>query len=113
MRFYADENCPLAVVIGLRRLGHDVLTVFEDGRANKAVSDEKVLARSATLDRVLLTINRRDFIRLHNAGKEHSGMILCTFDIDFESQAGRIHEACEGVGNLKQKVVRVNRPSRI
>ncbi len=35
MRFYADENFPLAVVIGLRRLGHDVLTVFEDGRPTR------------------------------------------------------------------------------
>lgn len=111
MRFYADENFPLAVVVELRRLGHDVITAFEDGRANKAVSDEKVLARSAKLDRILLTINRRDFIRLHNAGREHSGMILCTFDADFEGQARRIHAECEGFDNLKQKAVRVNRPS--
>lgn len=33
MRFYADENFPLDTVIELRRLGHDVLTMFEDGRA--------------------------------------------------------------------------------
>ncbi len=34
MRFYADENFPLPVVAELRRFGHDVLTAFEDGRAN-------------------------------------------------------------------------------
>jgi hypothetical protein len=35
MRFYADENFPLAVVIELRKLGHDVLTTLEDERANQ------------------------------------------------------------------------------
>ncbi len=34
MQFYADENFPLDVVIELQRLGNDVLTAFEDGRAN-------------------------------------------------------------------------------
>ncbi|MGD9564046.1 MAG: DUF5615 family PIN-like protein [Pyrinomonadaceae bacterium] len=39
MRFYADENFPLASVVHLRELGHDVLTVYEDGRANNAFFD--------------------------------------------------------------------------
>lgn len=65
MRFYADENFPLPVVAELRGLGHDVLTVFEDGRANQKIGDEKVLNRSRRLGRVLLTINRLDFKRLH------------------------------------------------
>jgi hypothetical protein len=34
--FYADENFPLPVVEALRRLGHDVLTVEEDGKAHQA-----------------------------------------------------------------------------
>lgn len=109
MRFYADENIPLPVVAELRRLGHDVLTAFEDGRANKGIADEAVLARALGLVRVVLTINRLDFKRLHNAGHEHAGIILCTFDIDFEAQACRIHESCAAV-DLEGKIVRVNRP---
>lgn len=31
MQFYADENFPIAAALELRRLGHDVLTAFEDG----------------------------------------------------------------------------------
>jgi uncharacterized protein DUF5615 len=31
MALYADENFPLRVVEELRRLGHDVITTFEDG----------------------------------------------------------------------------------
>jgi Domain of unknown function (DUF5615) len=110
MDFYADENFPLAVVIELRRLGHTVLTALEDGRANKAISDEKVLARSTKLVRVVLTINRIDFRHLHYSKPEHSGIVICTFDSDFIGQADRIHAACGNEDGLKGRLVRVNRP---
>lgn len=110
MRFYADENFPLPVVAELRRLGHDVLTAFEDGRANQGIDDEKVLARAAALERVVVTINRVDFLRLHNSGYPHSGLVLCTVDIDFGGQADRIHRSCASTETLVGQVVRVNRP---
>ncbi len=109
MRFYADENFPLPVVAELRRLGHDVLTAFEDGRSNKSIPDDAVLARSYKLGRAVLTINRSDFRRLHTSGHEHAGIVICTFDVDFIGQAGRIHKSCAGV-DLKGELVRVNRP---
>ena len=40
MQLYADENFPLPVVEELRRLGHDVLTVQEDGRQATPDPDE-------------------------------------------------------------------------
>jgi len=110
MRLYADENFPLPVVAELRRLGHDVLTAFEDGRANKAISDEAVLARSLKLGRAVLTINRSDFRRMHIDGHEHAGIIICTFDTDFIGQADRIHKLCDAVLSLKGELLRVNRP---
>lgn len=110
MRFYADENFPLAVVVELRRLGHDVLTVFEDGRANKAIPDDKVLERSIKLNRAVLTINRIDFRHLHNSGIEHTGIVICTFDGDFAGQASRIDSACVVDNELAGKLIRVNRP---
>jgi Domain of unknown function (DUF5615) len=108
MDFY--ENFPLAVVIELRRLGHNVLTAFEDGRANKSIVDEKVLARSIKLERAVLTINRIDFRHLHYFKPEHSGIVICTFDSDFIGQADRIHKACDKEDEIKGKLVRVNRP---
>jgi len=63
MALYADENFPLRVVEELRRLGHDVLTAFEDGRANKSITDAELLERATQLDRVVLTLNRLDFKR--------------------------------------------------
>jgi hypothetical protein len=41
---YADENFPLAAVVQLRGLGHDVLTAFEAGQANQKIPDPAVLA---------------------------------------------------------------------
>jgi hypothetical protein len=65
MSLYADENFPLRVVQELRRLGHDVLTALEDGKANQAITDADLLTRASALRRVLLTLNRQDFKRLH------------------------------------------------
>ena len=48
MALYADENFPLRVVEELRRLGADVLTMLEDGRANQSVTDQVVLASNRT-----------------------------------------------------------------
>jgi hypothetical protein len=42
-RLYSNENFPLPVVVRLRALGHDVLTVQETGKADQAVPDEKIL----------------------------------------------------------------------
>jgi Domain of unknown function (DUF5615) len=61
MKFYADENFALAVVVELRKIGHDVLTAFEDEKANQRIPDDKVLERSTELGRAVLTINRKDF----------------------------------------------------
>lgn len=66
-RLYPNENFPLPVVEELRRLGHDVLTVQETGKGNQAVPDEDVLAFAVSENRAVLTLNRKHFVRLHNA----------------------------------------------
>lgn len=112
MLFYADENFPLDVVIELRHLGNDVLTAFEDGRANQGTEDEKVLQRATKLNRAVLTINRIDFKKLHQSNPNHSGIVICTFDGDFVGQARRIHETCGQLAEIKNELVRIYRPSK-
>lgn len=107
---YANENFPLPVVEALRHLGHDVLTVLDAGKAGIAEPDEAVLAYAVAESRVLLTLNRKHFIRLHNERSAHAGVIVCSFDPDFASQAQRIHAAIESEENLRNKLLRVNRP---
>ena len=43
-RLYSNENFPIPVVEELRRLGHDVLTIQETGKANQEVPDDRILA---------------------------------------------------------------------
>jgi hypothetical protein len=50
-RLYADEDFPLPVVAELRRLGHDVRTVQEAGRAGQRIADDVVFADAVTAGR--------------------------------------------------------------
>jgi len=92
---YADENFPLPVVEELRHLGFDVVTMYEDDRANQSLTDEEVFTVARDKGRALLTVNRQDFIQLHRREPNHSGLIVCTFDADFVGQAQRIADAYE------------------
>ena len=112
MQFYADENFPFFVVAELRNLGHDVLTAFEDGRANQRIPDEKVLQRVAELGRAVLTINRRDFRKLHESDEHHAGIFICTLDSDFAGQAKRIAEKTSEIETANGRLIRIYRPSQ-
>ncbi len=107
---YSNENFPIPVVEELRRLGHDVLTVLEAGKADQSISDEDVLKYAVSLNRAVLTLNRKHFIRLHQASPNHSGIVVCTFDPDFSRQAQRIHEVLIKKKDLACELLRVNRP---
>ena len=72
-RLYCDEDIHLGLANELRARGHDVLTAYEDGRANQRVPDEQVLVRASALERVLLTCNRHDFKRLHRLSRGAHG----------------------------------------
>lgn len=112
VKLYADENFPLRTTEELRSHGHDVLTTFEDGKANRAVPDEEVLARAVELGRAVLTLNRQDFKRLHNQNSEHAGIIICTEDPDRAGQAKRISEKIAEFNDLRGQLIRVYRPSK-
>jgi hypothetical protein len=108
--FYTNENVPVQVVAELRRLGHDVMTSMEAGKANSAVPDNEVLAFAASGKRILVTLNRRHFLRLHQQRNEdHAGIVLCTFDLDFQGQAQRIHAVVSAAPDMTNTLVRVNR----
>jgi hypothetical protein len=90
-RLYSNENCPLPDVERLCELGHDVLTCLEAGQANQGIPDEAVLAFAAADARCILTLNRRDFMRLHRDSGQHAGIIVCREDPDIAALAERVH----------------------
>lgn len=88
---YVNENFPLPVVQFLRAFGHDVLTSLDAGKANQRIPDEAVLAFAIAQNRILLTINRKDFIKLHRLNPIHFGIVACTENNDFQEFANLIH----------------------
>jgi predicted nuclease of predicted toxin-antitoxin system len=85
IKFYSNEHFPLDWVYELRKLGYDVLTSQEAGQANQSISDLDVLKFAQENERVVITLNRQDFIDLHKQAKNHSGIIICK---DFYQQEG-------------------------
>lgn len=111
-RFYTDEQFPFPVVRFLRAFGHDVLTVQEAGNANQGIPDEDVLAFAIDDNRIILTLNRDDFIALHRLQPDHAGIIVCTRDQNWENLATRINEAISSFETLNGQLIRVYRPQR-
>ena len=112
MNLYADENFPLRTVTELRNLGHEVLTAFDDGRANQKIPDEEVLARATELKMAVLTHNRLDFKRLHAKSAKHFGIVICTENQNRLELAQRIHEKVSEYEILQGELIRVYLPNK-
>jgi predicted nuclease of predicted toxin-antitoxin system len=109
-RLYANENFPAEVVNHLRLLGHDVLTTHDSGKSNRGIEDDVVLRFASDQCRCVVTINRRDFMRLHHTMPNHASIIVCTENRNYAEFAKRIHAAVnEADGDLKGKLIRVVR----
>ena len=112
---FADENFPFPVVEALRRMGHDVITVIDAGKAAQALTDKAILQLAGAdqnNQRAVVTLNRRHFVRLHAAEPNHAGIIVCSLDLDFEGQATRIDQAVATQQSLVGRLICVNRPQR-
>lgn len=109
VRLYADEQFPRPAVEYLRSFGHDILTVQEAG--NAGASDPEVLAFAIADNRVVLTQNRRDFVKLHQSQPDHFGIIICSEDQNFVRLAERTHAAISAEESLQGKLIRVVRSS--
>jgi hypothetical protein len=106
---FSDENFDRNVVLELRRLGHDVLTAHEAGRANQRIPDVDVLAFATLLGRAVLTFDRRDYGRLHGQSPVHAGIITCTDDRDVAALARRIHNRISALPSLAGQLIRVTK----
>jgi predicted nuclease of predicted toxin-antitoxin system len=106
-KLYSNENFPIPVALLLRDLGHDVATIQERGRAKESTPDPDVLALATAEGRAVLTLNRKDFYRLHAQRPGHAGILVCVVDEDFERQARMIDEALRAAGDLTGRIIRV------
>jgi len=73
MRFLIDECTGPAVAQWLREQGHDVLSVFEQGRG---MDDDEVIHTAFTGNRILVT-NDKDFgEKVYRERRPHRGVVL-------------------------------------
>lgn len=107
---FADENFPMPSVRVLRQLGHDVQTLLQTEQAGLAIPDDEILRLTTSLNRCLLTLNRKDFIKLHSQQPDHTGIIICKSDSDFGALARRIDSCLKSHNaSTKGQLLRVQR----
>ncbi|MEG5051196.1 MULTISPECIES: DUF5615 family PIN-like protein [unclassified Microcoleus] len=92
LKFYSNENFPIAMVDLLRARGYDVLTSYEAGQANQKIPDDEVLMYATNAGRVVITENRQDFINLHSTTSNHAGIVICKADRDYAGKVQVLHE---------------------
>jgi predicted nuclease of predicted toxin-antitoxin system len=109
LKFYSNENFPIQMVHHLRSLSYDVLTSYEAGQANQKIPDDQVLQYATTLDRVVLTENRLDFLQLHQTVSRHSGIILCKADRDYLGKVKILHDflMIQNEMTLENRLIRI------
>jgi hypothetical protein len=109
-RLLADENFPFPAVIKIRQKGWDIVTLQESGYGGIALNDSEVLQFALSSKRAVLTLNRRHFIHLHSVSDEHYGIIVCSFDSDFDGLSERIICKLSACDSPAGKLIRINRP---
>ena len=107
----ADENFPLPAINHLRQMGHDILTLQQLDMASQGIPDDLVLATANGLKRCLLTLNRKDFIKLHQLNSNHAGIVIATSDTDFIALAERVHTCLSMNQVVAGQLLRVQRPN--
>jgi len=73
IRFYLDENMPVAISVQLMRRGVDVVTVRDLGLLGE--TDVNHLRRATKLGRILCT-HDTDYVDIASQGVHHAGIIM-------------------------------------
>ena len=105
---FVDAMVPTQIVHKLRRLGYDAETVQQyQGTSEPAagLSDEIVLQVASLRRRVLLTLNDKDFRKLHWSTRGHHGIIICNETQDYLKRAKEIDDAIKSNAPLARKLI--------
>ncbi len=100
------------MVLEFRQRGYDILTSQEAGQANQGIPDEDVLTFATQNQRVVITLNREDFIALHRSGISHQGIIICKTDRDYTGQTHALYAHLQQIEDLKNRLIRVKKQNQ-
>lgn len=73
MRFLVDECAGPLVAKWLQTRGHDVFSVYEQARG---ISDDEVITRAYSEDRILITADKDFGEKVYREGRLYKGVIL-------------------------------------
>jgi uncharacterized protein with PIN domain len=94
IRLFTDEMINPRLATRLRRLGYDVESCQQAGRANQRISDHDQLVYAASQARAILTFNAGDFELLDRRWKvrgwQHSGIVVSAQIIDLAELTRRM-----------------------
>ena len=92
-------------------MDHDVVTIQEAGYSGQSIPDAAIFKYAVDNTRVILTFNRKHFVKLHNENPNHFGIIVCRMDRDVVSLAKKIDACLKKNLNPKNQLFRINRGS--
>jgi hypothetical protein len=98
-----------ALVEERRKSMRHALTVYDGTKAGVAVPGAEVRAFAFAEECALLPLICWDFMRLHGAIPDHSGVIVGTFDADSVTLARRIHAVLDALPVISGQFLRINR----
>lgn len=110
--FYSNENFALDMVKILKVLGYTVITSYEAGQANQSIPDDEVLKYATKNNFVVITFNRDDFIEMHTSGIQHSGIIVCKTDRDYQGQVDCLHNYLQTQNSLVNRLIRIKKQQK-
>ncbi|MDJ1172709.1 DUF5615 family PIN-like protein [Roseofilum capinflatum] len=113
LKFYSNENFPLAMVDLMRGMSYDVLTSYEAGQANRKIPDNVVLEYATCAGRIVITENRQDFLNLHSTTSNHAGIIICKADRDYTGKVQALHDFfAQDTHPMANRLLRVMKQNR-
>ena len=107
-----NENFALDMVNILRSLGYYVITSYDTRQANQGIPDDRVLNYATQNGLILITFNRDDFIKLHQSGLKHAGIIICKTDRDYQGQITKLHEYLQNQTILTNRLIRIKKQNQ-
>lgn len=60
----------------------------------------------------VITFNRDDFLELHKSGFQHSGIIICKTDRDYQGHIKFLHEYLQHQNSLSNRLVRIKKQNQ-
>jgi predicted nuclease of predicted toxin-antitoxin system len=97
-RFLFDENLSPSIAERLKSTGVDVLHIRDFGWASKKVPDHVVMERAYAQDRIVITANADDFIRLARRNGIHPGLIFLPGEVTSAGAMKALERAFELLG---------------